>query len=267
MHVAERIVEIKNVSIGYKSRGAEYLVAHSINAALHAGEVVALIGRNGAGKSTLLRALGGYEKPLKGTILYNGTTTGNATPAQLARLIAVVLTDNAVAGALTVRELVSLGRTPYTNFTGHLRQSDRAVVDWAINAVGVGPLAHRAVGTLSDGERQKCMIAKAIAQETPLMLLDEPTAFLDFRSKVQLFRTLRSLAQETGKAVLVSTHDIEMALRFAHRLWLIDGKTLHEGSAAGLAGKGLLQRFIDGDGIMYDKENGRIEITLTQDEI
>lgn len=260
MHVAERIVEIKNVSIGYKSRGAEYLVAHSINAALHAGEVVALIGRNGAGKSTLLRALGGYEKPLKGTILYNGTTTGNATPAQLARLIAVVLTDNAVAGALTVRELVSLGRTPYTNFTGHLRQSDRAVVDWAINAVGVGPLAHRAVGTLSDGERQKCMIAKALAQETPVVMLDEPTAFLDFGSKVALFRLLQRLAREMNKAVIVSTHDIELALRLAHRLWLIDGGTLHCGTADELSATGVLGAFIAGDGITYNSEEKKIEI-------
>lgn len=260
MHVAERIVEIKNVSIGYKSRGAEHLVARSINVALHAGEVVALIGCNGAGKSTLLRALGGYEKPLKGTILYNGTTTGNATPAQLARLIAVVLTDNAVAGALTVRELVSLGRTPYTNFTGHLRQSDRAVVDWAINAVGVGPLAHRAVGTLSDGERQKCMIAKALAQETPVVMLDEPTAFLDFGSKVALFRLLQRLAREMNKAVIVSTHDIELALRLAHRLWLIDGGTLHCGTADELSATGVLGAFIAGDGITYNSEEKKIEI-------
>lgn len=260
MHAAEHAIEIKDVSIGYKSRGAEHLVVHSINATLHRGEVVALIGCNGAGKSTLLRALGGYEKPLKGAILYNGTAACDVTSAQLARLIAVVLTDNSVAAALTVRELVSLGRTPYTNFTGHLRADDNAVVDWAINAVGVGPLAHRAVGTLSDGERQKCMIAKALAQETPVVMLDEPTAFLDFGSKVALFRLLQRLAREMNKAVIVSTHDIELALRLTHRLWLINDGTLHCGTADELSTAGVLGAFIAGDGIAYNREEKKIEI-------
>ncbi|MBQ4062997.1 MAG: ABC transporter ATP-binding protein [Bacteroidaceae bacterium] len=253
-------IEIKDVSIGYKGRGAEHVVARSINATLNGGEVVALIGCNGAGKSTLLRVLGGYEKPLEGSVIYNGVAASEVGPVQLARFLAVVLTDNSVAASLTVRELVSLGRTPYTDFTGRLRSHDKEVVDWAISAAGVEPLAHRAVGTLSDGERQKCMIAKALAQETPVVMLDEPTAFLDFGSKVALFRMLQRLAREMNKAVIVSTHDVELALRLADRLWLIDGGTLHCGTADELSASSVLDDFIAGDGITYNREEKRIEI-------
>lgn len=259
-------VSLADATIGYRNGKQLIPVVADINASLYTGEVVALIGANGAGKSTLLRTLSAFQQPLSGKVMYAVGDGAVLSAQELARFVSIVLTDNS-SMTLSVAELVALGRTPYTNFLGQLTAADKAVVTAAMERMGVQHLAGRQADTLSDGERQKCMIAKAIAQETPLMLLDEPTAFLDFRSKVQLFRTLRSLAQESGKAVLVSTHDIEMALRFAHRLWLIDGKTLHEGSAAALAGKGLLQRFIDGDGIMYDKENGRIEITLTQDEI
>ena len=184
-------------------------------------------------------------------------------PAYLRRnlhAVSVVLTENNFA-TLTVGELVALGRTPYTGFLGRLTADDKAIVVEAMAKMGVQHLENRVVVTLSDGERQKCMIAKAIAQQTPLMLLDEPTAFLDFRSKVQLFRTLRSLAAGENKAVVVSTHDIEMALRFADKLWLIDNGRLYEGCTTELAADGLLQGFIDGDGIVYDKENNRIEIT------
>lgn len=256
----EAAIEIKDASIGYNLRGNKKVVASSLNATLRGGEVVALIGRNGAGKSTLLRALGGYEKLLQGDILYNGTATDDIIPARLARLLAIVLTDNSVAAALTVRELVALGRTPYTNFIGHLRHSDLAIVDWAIKMVGVEKLANRAVGTLSDGERQKCMIAKALAQETPVVMLDEPTAFLDFGSKVALFRLLQRLAREMTKAVIVSTHDLELALRLTDRLWLIDGGTMHCGTADELSASGVLSAFIAGDGIAYNSEKKKIEI-------
>lgn len=259
-------VSLENATVGYRDGKREIAVVTDINAALYKGEVVALIGANGAGKSTLLRTLSAFQHPLSGKVVYATGNSVEPSAQELARYVSIVLTENNLL-SLSVAELVALGRSPYTNFLGYLTAADKAVVAAAMERMGVRHLATRPVATLSDGERQKCMIAKAIAQGTPLMLLDEPTAFLDFRSKVQLFRTLRDLAQEAGKAVLVSTHDIEMALRFAHRLWLIDGTTLYDGSVAELAGKGLLQRFIDGDGIAYDNKNGRIEITFTQDEI
>ena len=253
-------LSINDATIGYRNGKSVIPVVTAINATLHTGEVVALIGLNGAGKSTLLRTLSAFQPPLSGKVEFTMGDVAALSPAELAKCVSVVLTENSFA-TLTVDELVALGRTPYTGFLGRLTAVDKAVVAAAMKRMGIAHLAGRVVTTLSDGERQKCLIAKAIAQQTPLMLLDEPTAFLDFRSKVQLFRTLRALATDDGKAVVVSTHDIEMALRFAHKLWLICDGTLYEGSAQELATDGLLQRFIDGDGIIYDKENNRIDIT------
>ena len=253
-------LSIGDATIGYRDGKSVVPVVTAINATLCAGEVVALIGMNGAGKSTLLRTLSAFQPPLSGKIEFAKGDIARLSSAELAKCVSVVLTENSFA-TLTVSELVSLGRTPYTGFLGRLTSEDKAVVAAAMERMGVTHLAGRVVTTLSDGERQKCLIAKAIAQQTPLMLLDEPTAFLDFRSKVQLFRTLRTLAAEDGKAVVVSTHDIEMALRFATKLWLICDGRLYEGSAQQLAVDGMLQRFIDGDDIVYDKENNRIEIT------
>ena len=254
------LLKIERLDIGYKNRQGNKAVVAAIDATLHAGEVVALIGMNGAGKSTLLRTLSASQPPLSGRVEFAMGDVARLSSAELAKCVSVVLTGNDFAN-LTVNELVSLGRVPYTGFLGRLAAEDNAVVAAAMERMGVAHLAGRVVTTLSDGERQKCLIAKAIAQQTPLMLLDEPTAFLDFRSKVQLFRTLRGLAADAGKAVVVSTHDIEMALRFATKLWLICDGCLYEGSARKLAADGMLQRFIDGDGIVYDKENNRIEIT------
>ncbi len=253
-------LSINDAAIGYRSGKSVTTVVTAINATLQAGEVVALIGTNGAGKSTLLRTLSAFQPPLSGKVEFASGDVASLSAKELARCVSVVLTDNDFA-TLTVDELVSLGRTPYTGFLGRLASGDKAVVSAAMERMGIKHLSDRPVATLSDGERQKCLIAKAIAQQTPLMLLDEPTAFLDFRSKVQLFRTLRGLAVDEGKAVVVSTHDIEMALRFADRLWLIIDGALHVGDVSQLAADGLLQRFIDGDGIVYDKVNNRIEIT------
>ena len=253
-------LSIGDAAIGYRNGSSVTPVVTAINATLRAGEVVALIGTNGAGKSTLLRTLSAFQPPLSGKVEFPAGDIAKLSPGELAKSVSIVLTENNFA-TLTVRELVSLGRTPYTNFLGHLTGEDKAIVAAAMERMGVSHFAEREVATLSDGEKQKCLIAKAIAQQTPLMLLDEPTAFLDFRSKVQLFRTLRDLCTESGKAVVVSTHDIEMALRFADKLWLVFDGRLHEGSAHELAADGLLQRFVDGDGIVYDKVNNRIEIT------
>ena len=254
------LLKIERLDVGYRAGRECKVVVGAIDATLCAGDVVALIGMNGAGKSTLLRTLSASQPPLSGRVEFSMGDVANLSTGELAKCVSVVLTGNNFA-TLTVSELVSLGRTPYTGFFGRLTTVDKAVAAAAMERMGVAHLAGRVVTTLSDGERQKCLIAKAIAQQTPLMLLDEPTAFLDFRSKVQLFRTLRTLADDAAKAVVVSTHDIEMALRFATKLWLIYDGRLYEGTAQELAADGLLQRFIDGDGIVYDKENNRIEIT------
>ena len=258
--MADVTLLINDAAIGYRNGNSVVPVVTAINATLSVGEVVALIGMNGAGKSTLLRTLSAFQPPLSGRVEYAMGDVTLLSPGELARCVSVVLTENSFA-TLSVNELVSLGRMPYTGFLGRLSADDKSAVMAAMDRMGVSHLADRGVATLSDGEKQKCLIAKAIAQQTPLMLLDEPTAFLDFRSKVQLFRTLRELAVADGKAVVVSTHDIEMALRFADKLWLVSDGRLYEGSPSELAVNGLLQGFIDGEGIVYDKENNRIEIT------
>lgn len=253
-------IEIENLAIGYGGKKAAVTVACSIDATLQRGEVVALVGRNGAGKSTLLRTLAGYQPPLSGVLRYNGTVSDDVTPASLSKLLSVVLTDTTVALNLTVRELVSMGRTPYTNFIGHLRACDKDIVERAMAAIGVLPLAGRHLGTLSDGERQKCMIAKALAQETPIIMLDEPTAFLDFPSKVALFRLLKTLAEKMNKAVLVSSHDVELVLRLCDRLWLLNDGDFHSGSADELSRNGALQAFLDAEGMRYNPLHRSVEV-------
>ena len=250
---------ISKVSVGYRNGKKEIRVVDGIEASLQSCGLVALIGRNGAGKSTLLRTLSAFQKPLSGTIECNGRDIAGLSPNDVAKELAVVLTSTEPA-PLTVRELVLLGRTPYTNFMGNLTARDNAVVNDAMKLMGVSCFEKRLLSTLSDGERQKCMIAKALAQETSLILLDEPTAFLDFGSKVALFRTLKKLARESHKAILVSTHDIELAIRFADKLWLLSDGALNEGTVDELSDSGALQHFVNGEGVVYDKENNRIEI-------
>ena len=251
---------IAKATIGYRNGKKTTTVADGIDAALHCGELVALIGKNGAGKSTLLRTLSALQKPLSGAIEFNGKDAAELSPNEVAKELALVLTSTEPA-PLTVRELVSLGRTPYTDFLGRMTAEDNRIVNNAMDVMGVRGFEERMLATLSDGERQKCMIAKALAQETSLVLLDEPTAFLDFGSKVTLFRTLKKLAKEKQKAILVSTHDVELAIKFADRIWLLSGAALEEGTADELFGSGALQRVVECDGVVYDKENNRIEIT------
>lgn len=252
-------LEICNASIGYRQGKRDIHVVDGIDASLHSGELVMLIGRNGAGKSTLLRTLSAFQEPLSGTVRYSGKDVRELSPNGISKEVAVVLTSNEPA-PLTVREIVSLGRTPYTNFLGYMTAKDNAVVDRSMEIMGIRELEGRRAPTLSDGERQKCMVAKALAQETGIMLLDEPTAFLDFVSKVRLMRMLKRLAQEENKAILVSTHDIELAIRLADRIWLLSDGEFTEGTVDELSGNGALQRFISDAGIRYDNKEKRIEL-------
>ncbi len=253
-------IEIKNLKIGYSGKKAAVTIVASINATLCCGEVVALVGCNGAGKSTLLRTLAGYQPPLSGELLYSGVLAANITPQQLSKKLSVVLTDTPVALNLTVQELVSLGRAPHTGFMGGMRPVDSAAVERAMQAIGITRLSHRKVSALSDGERQKCIIAKALAQETPVIMLDEPTAFLDFPSKVSLLRLLKKLALEMQKAIIVSSHDVELLLRMCDKLWLLDGGSIHCGTPEELSRDGSFKRFIEKEGVVYDEKEKTIKI-------
>lgn len=217
-------ISLSHLSVGYTASQA---LVSDVNVELQSGQLHCLIGRNGVGKSTLLKTLTGFLPKLSGNLLLDGQGIETFTQQALARKISIVLTQKPDVQNLTVAEVIGLGRSPYTGFFGKLRVRDCAVVDDAIRSVGIEPLRHRMIQTLSDGERQKVMIAKALAQETPIILLDEPTAFLDFPSKAETFQLLRSMAHEKDKLIVLSTHDLELAVRFADCLLEVEEGSLH----------------------------------------
>ncbi|MBQ9397520.1 MAG: ABC transporter ATP-binding protein [Bacteroidales bacterium] len=217
----EETIRIEGLSIGYRSKHGVKTVAEGISDSIRSGEMTCLLGVNGAGKSTLLRTLSGFLPPLAGEISLLGKPLASYRERELATVIGVVLTEKSNLQNMTVTELVGMGRSPYTGFWGRLSAADRRKVEESLTLVGIAPLRNRMVQTLSDGERQKVMIAKALAQETPLIFLDEPTAFLDYPSKVEILHLLHRLSHEMGKTVFLSTHDLELALRVADRVWLM----------------------------------------------
>lgn len=221
-------ITLCNLSVGYQqARRTPTIVLAGLNATLRSGRLTCLVGANGIGKSTLLRTLAAFQPPLAGQMLYLGDAKptpldiATLSQAQLAQLVSVVLTAKPRVENLSVEQIVGLGRSPYTNIWGTLRAEDHRMVEWAMDVVGITNLRQRMVQTLSDGERQKMMIAKALAQDTPVMLLDEPTAFLDYKSKVEMLALLSRLAHETNKMVLLSTHDLEQAVHTADALWVV----------------------------------------------
>ena len=234
----EETIRLTGLSIGYRGKHSVKCVADGISQAIHSGELTCLLGENGAGKSTLLRTLSGFLPPLAGEISILGRPLSSYKERELATVIGVVLTEKNNLQNMTVRELVGMGRNPYTGFWGRLSADDRRKVDDALSLVGIAALSDRMVQTLSDGERQKVMIAKALAQETPIIFLDEPTAFLDYPSKVEILHLLHRLSREMHKTIFLSTHDLELALQIADRLWLMPRRPDPEkrGSAGDSAG-------------------------------
>lgn len=256
--MSEPILETDDLAIGYRThRRTQRLVAEPVNLRLYPGELVCLLGPNGAGKSTLLRTLAGMQPPLRGQVRVAGTDPYHTSPRVLARRLGVVLTDRAEVGALSVRALTALGRYPHTGWSGRLTPRDEVAIDQALTAVGIAAFAPRLVHELSDGERQKVMIARALAQEPKLLLLDEPTAFLDLPRRVELMGILRRLAREGERAVLLSTHDLDLALRGADQLWLLQpGGSIQVGVPEELVLNGAFQAAFHGDGIDFDPCTG-----------
>ena len=230
-------ITLSNLSVGYQqARRTPTAVLVGLNATLCSGRLTCLVGANGIGKSTLLRTLAAFQPPIAGQMhYYSGEQAApinlaTLSQARLARLVSVVLTAKPSVENLSVEQIVALGRSPYTNIWGTLRADDRRMVAWAMDVVGITNLRHRLVQTLSDGERQKMMIAKALAQDTPVILLDEPTAFLDYKSKVEVLGLLARLAHETNKMVLLSTHDLEQVVHAADALWVVAKQQLGDGT-------------------------------------
>ena len=257
------MLSFTSLTTGYRSRHAVHPISRNLTASLKAGEMTCLLGPNGAGKSTLLKTLTATLQPLDGSVTLDGRPLSSYTAQERARLISIVLTGSVPHLNMTVREVVALGRSPYTNFWGRLSAADEKATDEAIRLIGISELAHRPLRSLSDGERQKAMLAKAIAQQTPIIFLDEPTAFLDYPSKIRTMLLLRRLTRELGKCVLLSTHDLDHAVCVADRLWLLDKeKGLTDGTPEALGKSGDIGRYFDCDALIYEASARRFEIQM-----
>jgi iron complex transport system ATP-binding protein len=245
------------LEIGYRHGAGSTTVARGLDCRLQKGEFVCLLGPNGAGKSTLIRTLAGMQTPLAGQLHLAGQSMTTIAPRERARAVSVVLTETMPTGMMDAYSLVSLGRHPYSGWFGGLSALDRERIGWALDAVGATALANRQIAELSDGERQKVSIARALAQEAQLMLLDEPTAFLDLPRRVELMSILRNLAHREKLALLLSTHDLDLALRFADRLWLMSSSgQLIEGTPESLALNGQFAKVFASEKLDWDPTTG-----------
>ncbi|MHA6618139.1 ABC transporter ATP-binding protein [Pseudonocardia sp. DLS-67] len=260
------MIVLDGLSAGHRAgrRRPPRTVLARVDARAAAGELTVLVGPNGTGKSTLLHTVAGLLPPLAGTVRLDGTDLAALPPAERARRLAVVLTERVEPGLLSVQELVALGRHPHTGPTGALRDTDRKVVAAAVDAAGAGHLAGRRVAELSDGERQRVLVARALAQEPAVLLLDEPTAFLDVSARVGLLGVLRRLAREDGLCVVVSTHDLEPALRVADRVWLLDrAGGLRTGPPEALVAAGAVAEVFEAPGLAFDPAAGAFTMRPT----
>ncbi|WP_375515224.1 ABC transporter ATP-binding protein [uncultured Nostoc sp.] len=262
--MSNSILTTHNLTIGYKtSRKTVRCVASDISVSLLAGELVCLLGPNGAGKSTLLRSLAGMQPPIAGEVRLLGENIYKLAPQELAKRLSLVLTEKVDVGMLSAYTLVSLGRYPYTDWWGNLTPEDEAIITWAIKSVGAVHLAQCQVSELSDGERQKIMIARALAQSPIVMLLDEPTVFLDLPRRVEIMQLLRQLARETNQAILLSTHDLDLALRLADKVWLLSTNgILSVGAPEDLVLSGAFADTFESEGVEFDVASGEFHLHL-----
>lgn len=253
------IISAKELSIGYpKTRGrSTSLLYEDLSFELFSGELTCLLGSNGAGKSTLLRTLTALQAPLQGSVLFKGENIRKYTEQELSMFIGLVLTDKTVSGGLTVAELVALGRYPYTGFFGRLSKSDHDIIEKAMSDVCIIHKRDAYIAELSDGERQKVMIAKALAQECPVIILDEPTAYLDIVNRIEITNLLHNLASSQNKTILLSTHDIELALTLSDRLWLLSrDKGLKCGVTEDIIFSDSINQYLGNNHIYFDKHTG-----------
>ncbi len=257
----DMILQFDNLSIGYKNGANVSLLHEGLSASLPKGSLTCLLGKNGSGKSTLIRTISCLLPKLSGDVMIAGKTLESYSVQELSRVVGIVLTDRVKSEDITVREVVSLGRSPYTGFFGTLSTQDKEIVDEAMEMIGIQDFADRNVSQLSDGERQKVMIAKAVAQQTPLIILDEPSAFLDFQSKVKLLQLLRDLTRRLDKTILLSTHDLEHALQISDYTWILDRKLgFVNGKTSELCKDGTINRYFDGNGISFNSVDNRFII-------
>ncbi len=232
------MITLRNISLAYGDR----ILVENGSAEFTAGELTALVGRNGAGKSTLLRAITAIEPPKSGEVLLDGANAASLSPESIARTISFVGTDRVRIANLRCEDIVAIGRAPYTNWIGRMQTADRRIVADALHAVGMEAFAARSIDTLSDGESQRIMIARALAQQTPTIVLDEPSAFLDIPTRFEICRLLQRLAHDEGKCILFSTHDLDAAMPVCDSIAVIDGRSIIKLPTDEIHRQGIIER-------------------------
>lgn len=255
------ILQTQSISIGYQNKKVSTLVAKTVSIALKKGKLTALIGANGIGKSTLLKTITGIQKPLEGDVLLHDKNIATYSASDLSQEMSLVLTEKLPPSNLTVFELVALGRQPYTNWIGTLTEEDKIQVERALSLTQISHLADKKHYQISDGQLQKVLIARALAQDTPLIILDEPTTHLDLLHKVSLLKLLKKLTHETGKCILFSTHDIDMAIQLSDEMIIMTPETVVQDEPCNLIAKGSFNTLFKDEHIVFDAEKGKFVIT------
>lgn len=264
---APELLAAENLSIGYSSGRKRTMIATDLSLKINEGEVICLIGQNGVGKSTLLRTLAGAQPPLAGLIYIGDKELKSFSKRDLAKKLSLVLTERVEPEGFTVEDIVALGRFPHTNWRGCLDAGDKKVLKDSLSAVGGEYLAKRPFSNLSDGERQKVMIARALAQQTQLMLLDEPTAFLDLLRRVEILKILSEIVSVQKKGILMAIHDISLALEFASRIWILgEGGRMIQGSPEDLVISGEIERAFSSSDLLFDPMWGKYSRPVARTE-
>ncbi|WP_166921916.1 ABC transporter ATP-binding protein [Flavobacterium poyangense] len=257
----KNILTTSDLSIGYKSKKGSVLIAEHLNLNLVSGKLISLIGANGIGKSTLLRTITGIQKPLSGKVFLSDKDITTFKPLDLAQNLSVVLTEKLPPSNLSVFELVALGRQPYTNWIGTLTSEDITKVNEALVLTQISHLARKKHFEISDGQLQKVLVARALAQDTPLIILDEPTTHLDLLHKVSLFKLLKRLTEETQKCILFSTHDIDLAIQLSDEMIIMTPDLFVQDEPCNLISKGSFATLFKDEHIIFDAEKGKFVIT------
>ncbi|WP_338378302.1 ABC transporter ATP-binding protein [uncultured Flavobacterium sp.] len=254
------VLHTKNLTIGYTNKSKSTTIAKNLNIHLTSGKLIGLIGANGIGKSTLLKTITGIIKPLEGNVFINDKSIEDFKSEDLAKELSIVLTEQLPPSNLSIYEIVALGRQPYTNWLGTLSKEDKLKIDEAIRLTEIDAFQHKKHFEVSDGQLQKTLIARALAQDTDLIILDEPTTHLDLVHKVTLLKLLQKLTHETGKTILYSTHDIDLAIQLCDEIIVITEEKIYQNQPCKLIEQGIFNEIFKNENIQFDASHGKFNI-------
>lgn len=250
------VLTIKGLSIGFRRKNGDKVLIKNFSDEIEGGQLISILGLNGSGKTTLLRTLIGHEDALAGSVEYDEKELKTLSLKELSKKVAVVMTERNVPGLMLTQDVVALGRSPYTGLLGRLSTKDEEMVQWAMNSTGAAGSIGRQVGELSDGEKQKVLLARALAQDTPIIIMDEPNTFLDLKNRVMIFKKAVELCKQNGKTILLSTHDLQLALEMSERLWVIGSdQQISQGSIKEIIDNNIISQVFDDQYIRFNKED------------